>query len=136
MDLKTQILEYSLGARLEYVVQDDVVVYCGITAIRGTPEEASTTNAAARILEALAKAIGKPVNELKFFELSTHTSWVLRVGVYDFHAVRPHGHRVLLERETAPKNILETFRHRIGGDAMRKYVPVPGEMLGMPTAEV
>lgn len=135
MELKVQTLEYAPGAMLEYVVQDTVVVYCGITDIRQLPENASTTNAASEILNAIAKAIGKHVDTLTFFELLTHTSWVLRPGEYDFQSVTLscsyRKESVFWARMQAPTVILETFRHRIGGNAARKYKPDPKDVVNV-----
>ncbi len=135
MKLKIQTLQYAPGAMLEYVVQDGAVVYCGITDIRQLTEGSSTTNAAGEILQALAKAVGKPVDTLTFFELLTHTSWVLRSGEYDFQNVKlDHGYRkegILWARTQASEAILEAFRHCIGGGAARKYAPDPREAINV-----
>ncbi|MGC9968424.1 MAG: hypothetical protein ABSC29_01670 [Minisyncoccia bacterium] len=133
MELKIETFEYAPGALVEYVVQAAVIVYCGIADIRELPQGASTTNSAFDIMKGIAKAIGKPMNALTFFELATHTSWILQVGEYDFQSVKlSYGLRKespVYSRTQAPKAILHAFRHRIGGDAIRKYEPDPEEMI-------
>jgi len=61
--------------------------------------------------------IGKSVGSLMFFELLTHTSWILAPGSYEFQRVRV-GHRkddVSWTRTEAPDSVLKAFRGRIGG---------------------
>lgn len=133
MDLKIQTLEYAPGASLEYIVQGTVVVYCGITNIRQLPEGSSTTNAAWDIRVAIAGAVGRSADSLTFFELLTHTSWVLAPGEYEFQSVcrclARNKRAVEWTKAQAPKVILEKFRHRIGGKAVRQRVPDPEEAI-------
>jgi hypothetical protein len=132
MGLEIGTFEYAPDAFLEYVVQGAVVVYCGVTDVRQLSGGASTTNAAGAILKALAEIVGAPVDALAFFELTTHTSWVLPPGEYDFQSVRrSYDHQkecIVWVRARAPAAILEVFRHRIGGYASR-YRPDPEDTI-------
>jgi hypothetical protein len=122
MSLEIKKLEYDHEAMLEYVVQDTKVVYCGITNIRDLPDTASTTNAAAKILKALAGAVGSSIDKPTFFELTTFTSWDHKPGEYDFQNVYINRDGEAVYTRSKPSAIiLETFRHRIGGDVMHQY---------------
>jgi len=126
--LALKTLEYAPGARLDYFTEGGVIVFCGTSNMRDLPAESNTTNALPDILKSLAKAIGKPVNALTFFELATSVNWVaLQPGQYDFRSVKTFtvGKRVTVERKKAecPKPVLKAFRRHIGGDAIQKYAP-------------
>ncbi len=133
-----QKLEYLRGAWLEYLVlKDNAVVFCGTSSMRELPEEANTTNALPKILDKLAEAVGRPIETLKFFELTTYVSWVLfKPGEYDFRSVKALkiGRQIHAEwkKENCPKVVLQIFRHRIGGNAIQKYVPNEERFVGGP----
>lgn len=136
--------EYAPGAFVEFVLRANEVIYCGINDIKGLPENAATTNAAGAIMQALAKIMNRPVEELEFFEFSTHWNWTaLAPGQYDFEklsfqrewkisagaAKRSHSD-VLRKRILLPPDseIVALFQHRIGGSGTpEQYVTPHGE---------
>jgi hypothetical protein len=126
-----QTLVYAPGACVEYVIRDNVVVYCGISDHRRLQPEANTTNAAADIMRAIAAAHGQPVGEIVFFEFVTSTSWILKPGEYDFRLVewsRSRRSESVTWRQTkaVPKEIFEAFQRHIGGKEAYWYEPDAG----------
>ena len=129
MDLTVQPLEYARGAWLEYVIRENVVVYCGVSDCHDLQPEVNTINAAGIIIKAIAQAVGQPAAKLIFFEFVTSMSWILKPGEYDFRLVeryRWHNREGITWKKTAmevPPDIFEAFRRHIGAKTACKYTP-------------